>query len=401
LVENNHISYGDLLRIISGYSGQGATTKQLANLYDRLIPPDPPKEEEKEITTKILNIIAKQKIKERSIAEDARRYILNITGQFSTGNIYSELNITGKEDKDAIRQLLSRMVLKQEIEKIGTKSGLYLRHDKKYKIYDLDGDVAEALDIRLPLNIHRLGDVCGGDIISVWGEKSTGKSAFGLYTTWLNKNLFPGHKIRYIQNGELKPRRVTKRLMKWPQETYPFQTWKDKVEFIDPEGSHWADIVDPDGFNVIDYIERLTDAFLIPEDISKIQAKMNKGVALVMVQKDPNKTFGAGGAQLKNKPTLIVALTRSDHGNRAEIIDIKDYDDDKINAELGVWSPNGLWMPYKLVKGWKFLPQTEKWMKRGTEKIFEEKQKEKQKMASYGVSGVGVAEDEVFVHEED
>jgi hypothetical protein len=396
MTDNNSITYSELLRIINGYSGNGATTEQLANLYDRLIPPDPPKEEEKEITTKILNIIAKQKIKERSIADDGRRYIFNITGQFSTGNIYSELNITAKEDKDAIRQLLNRMVAKQEIEKIGSKSGLYLRHDKKYKVYDLDGDVAEVLNIRLPLNIHRLGDVCGGDIISVWGEKSTGKSAFGLYTTWLNKDLFPGHKVRYIQNGELKPRRVTKRLMKWPQETYPFKTWKEKVEFIDPEGTHWADIVDPDGFNVIDYIERLTDAFLIPEDISRIQAKMNKGVALVMVQKDPNKTFGAGGAQLKNKPTVIVALTRQDNGNRAEIIDIKDYDDDALHAEQGVWSPNGLWMPYKLVKGWKFIPQSDKWLKRGSEKEMDKKQK----LADYGVGGVDREEDDTFTHED-
>jgi hypothetical protein len=311
-------------------------------------------------------------------------------------DIFSELNITAKEDKDAIRQLLNRMVAKQEIEKIGSKSGLYLRHDKKYKVYDLDGDVAEVLNIRLPLNIHRLGDVCGGDIISVWGEKSTGKSAFGLYTTWLNKDLFPGHKVTNIQNGELKPRRVTKRLMKWPQETYPFKTWKEKVEFIDPEGTHWADIVDPDGFNVIDYIERLTDAFLIPEDISRIQAKMNKGVALVMVQKDPNKTFGAGGAQLKNKPTVIVALTRQDNGNRAEIIDIKDYDDDALHAEQGVWSPNGLWMPYKLVKGWKFIPQSDKWLKRGSEKEMDKKQK----LADYGVGGVDREEDDTFTHED-
>jgi hypothetical protein len=75
MTDNNSITYSELLRIINGYSGNGATTEQLANLYDRLIPPDPPKEEEKEITTKILNIIAKQKIKERSIADDGRRYI--------------------------------------------------------------------------------------------------------------------------------------------------------------------------------------------------------------------------------------------------------------------------------------------------------------------------------------
>ena len=396
-MEQNHtISSSELLRIISSYANAGASSSDLANLYDLLFIHTPiykekekeeRSKEEKEIEKKILTIISGKKDKTRNITEDLRRFIDSISGDFSTGQLYQELCITSKEDKDIIRKQLSNEVKRGTIDSLGRKSGTYRKVDVRYSVYKIDGNTVEKpLPIQLPLNIHSLGEICGGDILSVWGEKSTGKSAFGLYSSWLNKDLFPGHTVRYIQNGELKRRRATKRLLKMPQDVYPWQTWNKKVDFIDPEGCHWSDIVDPDGFNVIDYIERLTDAFLIPEDISRIQAKMDKGVALIMVQKDPTKTFGAGGAQLKNKPTLIVSLQRGDRHNEARIIDIKDYDDDKVYAQYGVRNPAGLWMPYHLVKGWKFIPRSDKWLTK-EEKSFNEK-----KYARY--------EDDVFVREE-
>ena len=386
----------DIHKIINGYAGLGADAEKMGILYDFILQNGidnatrallKEKEEYKNIHKRILTIIAGKKEKERSVFDDVRKYIFNIIGQFSTAQLYGELCISNKQEKESVRQALHRLVSLGEIQKIGERSGLYTRLETKYTVYKLDGIVEEPLNFRMPLNIHDLGAVCGGDIISVWGEKSTGKSAFGLYTTWLNKDLFPGHKVRYIQNGELKPRRLTRRLMKWPQQEYPFSTWNDKVDFINPESAHWADIVDPDGLNVIDYIERLTDAFLIPEDISRIQAKMNKGVALVMVQKDPGKVFGAGGAQLKNKPTIIVSLQRDTHFSKAEIIDIKDYDDKAIHRDYSVGSPTGLWRPYKLVGGWKFLPQDD-WLRRGDEKYKGYESKSKKKEAP---------EDDIFV----
>jgi len=186
------------------------------------------------------------------------------------------------------------------------------------------------------------------------GEKSTGKSAFGIETAWLNRKLFPG-KVRYMQNGELNKQMLTIRLMLRPQETYPIKKFSESIEFI-TRHRDWWDIVNPEGLNIIDYIEEHEKKYLIPDYIARIQERLTTGIALIILQRVPGRDYGTGGAEIRNKPSVIVALKRQGKINSVHIEDIKSYNQQNIGTLFGdeVTNPRGLWREYNLIDGWKF-----------------------------------------------
>lgn len=357
----------EVLRIIEGYASSGADHTQLATLYETLKDSQPYKEykkdlkeertkEEKKIETKILSVISGKEEKTRSITEDVKRYVSSIIGEFSTAQIYSELCIKTKQDKDTARYALTSLVKKEVIEGVGRKSGIYRKADKEYDVMELDGTIPDPLKVRLPLNVGELCHIYEGMTMLVEGEKSRGKSAFGIETAWLNRNLYPD-KIRYMQNGELNRQVLTVRLTIRPQDIYPLKKFTDRIEFI-TRHRDWWDIINPTGLNIIDYIEEHEKKYLIPEYIAKIQERLTTGLALIILQKVPGREFGTGGAEIRNKPSVILSLQKSGSASKVVVEDVKAYNPDTMKKLFDeVHSPRGLWKEYKLVDGWKFLPQ--------------------------------------------
>jgi hypothetical protein len=267
---------------------------------------------------------------------------------------------------------------------VGTRSGIYRRKENTYEIVKLDSSISqEYLQVKLPLHVDELCNVVGGDIIFIEGEKSAGKSAFCIETAYLNRHLFKNHMVRYMQNGELNQKRATKRWLKRPQDVYPIEKWNEKIDII-RRTSDWWDIIDPDGLNVIDYIEEHNKKYLIPEYISNIQNKLRNGLAVIAVQRVPGRDFGTGGAEIRNKPTVIVSLRRP---NKIVVEDIKDYDEDYIFEKYQAGNPQGMWKTYKLVSGWSFR-QNSDWRLPG----------DKEELLKYPSK---TDKDDIFVHEEE
>lgn len=370
----------DILNIISSYASTGTNHIQLASLYDTLMNSYPyikdkkEKEErtkeEKEIEKKILSIISGREEKIRNVTEDTKRLIENITGEFSTGYIYSELCITTKQEKDLVRHALAAMTEKCILERVGRKSGIYRRADKDYEVMELDGTIPDPLNVRLPLNVGDLCHVYEGMTLLVEGEKSRGKSAFGLEFAWLNRDLYKD-KVRYMQNGELNKQVLTIRLTLRPQDVYPLKKFTSRIEFI-TRHRDWWDIVNPSGLNIIDYIEEHEKKYLIPEYIAKIQERLTTGLALIILQKVPGRDYGTGGAEIRNKPSVILSLQKSGSMSKVVVEDVKAYNPDAMQKLFDeVHSPRGLWREYKLVDGWKFLPQG-KWRTKDDKKEYDQ-----------------------------
>jgi hypothetical protein len=349
----------ELLKIIKGYALQSASDEELVTVMDILSPHTPLLKDKryKDIYTSILKILAGERDRARNITQDLKDYIRNTDGTFTLAECYTSLAITDVKEKGIIRKALCVMSKNKELEKVGTKTGTYRSPDRTYEVIELDDTVPDPLKIELPLRIDQLCNVYNGMTLLAEGEKSSGKSAFGIETAWLNRNLFPG-KVRYMQNGELNKQMLTIRLMKRPQHEYPIKKFADKIEFI-TRHRDWWDIVNPEGFNVIDYIEEHEKKYLIPEYIARIQERLTTGIALIILQRVPGRDYGTGGAEIRNKPSVIVALKRNGGGNGVVIEDIKSFNVENIGRLFGgeVTNPRGLWRDYKLVDGWKFLPQ--------------------------------------------
>lgn len=70
-----------------------------------------------------------------------------------------------------------------------------------------------------------------------------------------------------------------------------------------------ADKVQPDAFNVIDYLEPEGDRpYDIHGVISAVIHRLSKGTALIMIQKKPGATMGTGGIYSIKAATLALSL---------------------------------------------------------------------------------------------
>lgn len=349
----------ELLKIVKGYALQGASDDSLVSLVEELSPHTPLLKDKryKDIYTSILKILAGERDKSRNVTQDLKEYINTVDGTFTLNECYSAVGVSDTKEKGVIRKSLCLMCKNGDLEKAGAKSGIYRKPNRDYEVIDLDGTVPDPLDIELPLRIDQLCNVYNGMTILAEGEKSTGKSAFGIETAWLNRNLFPG-KVRYMQNGELNKQMLTIRLMLRPQEAYPIRKFSERIEFI-TRHRDWWDIVNPEGLNIIDYIEEHEKKYLIPDYIAKIQERLTTGIAVIILQRVPGRDYGTGGAEIRNKPSVIVALKRQGKTNSVHIEDIKSYNQQNIGTLFGdeVKNPRGLWREYNLIDGWKFFPK--------------------------------------------
>lgn len=395
---NTILSQAEILRIIKGYASEGADHIQLSTLYESLSMSQPlntntketNKEErskEENLTTKdktktifspdeekirnqILKIIAGERDNNINTTYELKKFVDFMEGTFTLNDCYVALEVKDAKGKASIRKAIERLCQNKQLEKIGVKGGTYRRPDTSYEVIDLDDDIPDPLKVVLPLRLDQFCNIYNGMTILAEGEKSSGKSAFGIEAAWLNRNLFPG-KVRYMQNGELNKQMLQIRLRMRPQDLYPVKKFGERIEFI-TRHKDWWDIIDPEGLNIVDYIEEHEKKYLIPDYISKIQARLTTGLAIIILQRVPGRDYGTGGAEIRNKPSVICSLKRDGKINTIHIEDIKSFNTETIGKMFDgeVFNPRGLWREYKLVDGWKFLPQGE-WRTKGDDKKYD------------------------------
>ena len=98
--------------------------------------------------------------------------------------------------------------------------------------------------------------------------------------------------------------------------------------------------------NIIDYLEVHDKFYMVSKYLDDIYKKLNgKGVAIVAIQKDPNKESGRGGSFIEEKPVLSIAL---DRGGIATI--------NKFKGEFRDANPRGKQYRYKILNGSKLIP---------------------------------------------
>jgi len=118
--------------------------------------------------------------------------------------------------------------------------------------------------------------------------------------------------------------------------------FKDWCKLTDGDGNpkfkvilrydNYHDVVDPDGFNIIDYLDVNAEAeyYKLVPYIKRIQKALRKGIAVIALQKPPNRQDAFGGSNLRGAASLYVAIDRG----KLRVVKAKDWVGENPNGKV-------------------------------------------------------------------
>jgi len=319
--------------LIRGGMEEGLARKTLSMLASQCDPPFSLKDTQVKIDSALKRIERKQ----RSISEEVREWVKATQGYFLTTETHAELRITTAEDKKACYSTLLRMCEAGEIEKHGDKRGCFRVVDHSCEDIDFLSVTGKPLDIHFPFAIESLVKILPKNIIVIAGEPNAGKTAFLLNTAERNMDR---HEVGYF-SSEMGALELQDRLKKFDR---PLSSWK--VNFKE-RSSNFADVIKPDGINIIDFLEVHDEFYKIGLYIREIYDKLKKGIAIIAIQKNRGNEYGLGGGRGLEKARLYLSMEQG----KVKIIKAKNWADSEKN-------PNGLELEFKLVKGCHFIEES-------------------------------------------
>ena len=274
---------------------------------------------ENELKIKIESAIKRAEKRERNIAQEVREFVNATEGIFKTTECHFELQNATKDEKKAARAEILRLAAEGIIEKSGNKNGVYRKkaeEAEKIDIFNLD---RTNMDIWYPLDLHSYFRTMPKNLIIFAGTPDSGKTALLMRTAIMNVNR--GMKVRYM-SSEMGACEFGDRAKQFMDVGY--REW-EAVD-IRSVSTNYKDHILPNDINIIDYLE-ITDSFyLVGEEMKGIYEALEKGIAVIGLQKDWKTPLGRGGSFSIEKPRLYVTLTSNPpDGNIAKIEKMKNW----------------------------------------------------------------------------
>lgn len=277
--------------------------------------------------------------RERNITEELRQWIEVSNGHFLVRNSQKELEVVRKQDRHAFNVAINYLCKQGLIEKYGSERGVYRKVENTIQEMDWETCDDDIVDVRWPFGLEKYYLCLPKNIVVIAGSYDAGKTAFCLNFAMLNMDKYP---IKYF-SSEMGALELKVRLKKFG---ISFSKWK-AVQFIE-RSTTFSDVIDPDGINIVDYIEVPEEAWKIATPISEIFRKLNKGICVIALQKPKMRDIARGGEATLDRPRLYLSI-----GNGImKIIKCKNWANESIN-------PNGLSLEYKILSGCNFLQQSE------------------------------------------
>jgi hypothetical protein len=270
-----------------------------------------------------------------SLADKVREWVVSTNGTFRTTDVYHELGVLDIKEKSAVRVVLSRLVKQGIIEQVGKTRGEFRLVDQSYTPIDWrHANASEIIPIKYPFELEQFVNTMPGNIIVVAGEPNSGKTAFLLNIVAMNMGTFD---IHYF-NSEMGDTELRSRMEKFslPMSEWRFSAWERNDNF--------ADVIKPDSLNIIDYLEIYDEFYLMGKRLKEIHDKLNKGIAVIAIQKNKGQSVGRGGITSLEKPRLYL-------GMEPGVLKIV-----KAKNRSSEYNPDNTEIAYKLVAGCKFIP---------------------------------------------
>jgi DnaB-like helicase N terminal domain len=282
--------------------------------------------------------ITGQSHREINLTREIEKWVAVTEGNFSVTDCYNELQgVTRVTKRNNYRVILNRLKGRGIIQSSGNKDGVFRRvddHDEEIEWWRAED---RPLPFVCPLGSHKFVSLYQRNVGIVAGEPNAGKTAYLLNLAVMSVKHF--ERVRYF-SSEMGEVELKTRISKFTN--IPESEWR-KIKFICRAGN-FADRIDPDGFNLIDFLEITDDFYRIAALIKEIYDKLNKGVCFIGIQKNKGTDFGRGGQLGLEKPRLYMSM----EPGKIKIVKAKAWAQEGKN-------PNGLQKEFKLVQGARFI----------------------------------------------
>ena len=271
-----------------------------------------------------------------NISKSVEEFALSTSGWFLGRDLYQPLKLANPNDHLACQQKLRRLVTDGVLEKHKTRNACYRLVEDECEEIKWWEAADTTVDIKFPFHIEDYVKIFPGNIIVIAGTNNAGKSAFLLDFIRLNLDK---HEI-HMFNSEAGMSELKERI--GLIQDVDMEEWQTKLKIWERSGEFSA-VIKRDAINIIDFLEVHEEFYKVGAYIKDIHDKLNKGIALIALQKNPGQDYGLGGARGLEKPRLYLSI---DNG-RLKIVKAKNW--------AGVDNPNGWTSYFKLVGGNKFI----------------------------------------------
>src|SRR3990167_7226138 len=279
-----------------------------------------------------------------------RNWVRGAKGKWwTTDELDYDLGIRTVEAKSARRVVLFRLRNEGMIESHARLNKMFRTKDPTLARMDFKNAPRNpGLDLRWPLQIETLVQMFPGNIAVIAGTQDSGKTAMMLSLIHLNQDRFD----MYYFCSEMSDTDLRYRLEMFDRD---IDDWKFQASY---RVTDFADVIEPDAVNLIDFLELTDDAHMVNKYLTEIHNRLTTGIAVVGLQKKENLRkgdnykYGKGAEGTAEKPRLYVTLDKTLQGGIAKIVKGKNWAD-------RVRNPNGLQLEYRIAAGCDFIPMGE------------------------------------------
>jgi len=252
------------------------------------------------------------------------KWVMDSEGSFRVADIYSQLGVEHPQEKAQVHEYLKQALENGVIERVGTDNNTYRKRIRENTLIDLTSPIdTSEVALNFPIQLTRYCRIQQKNVIVIAGESNSGKTGLLLNICWMNRKRF---KFKYL-SSEMGKQEILNRIEAFSMNA---QEWGEFCEFH-KVSRNYHDMIDPDGITIIDFLENSSEKpWLVGQEIEKIHEKLNKGVAIIAIQKRKEKEVGVGGEITLEKARLYISLFthgRFDNGifGSAKVIKCKNF----------------------------------------------------------------------------
>lgn len=237
--------------------------------------------------------------RQATLSELIRGWIDESSGWWDTKQLDTDLKIGSAEGKNVRRVVIHTLVKDGKVTRHSNRQGSFRRVDDFLDETDWQSaDTRNILPLIWPFGLEQLVKIYPKSIVIIAGSKDAGKTAFLYNFVHLNMDLFDVD----LFNNETGREQMKERFegIGGIPVPAPFKVYERYDNFVD--------VIHPDHISVIDYMDLNSEVYMVGDEIDKVWRKLQKGAAVIGLQKPPGRDLAYGGAFSAKRSTLYVAL---------------------------------------------------------------------------------------------